>query len=121
MEKKKIVATEEFAYVETKRCIAHFNIAGFSHYDGCQVFSKLKIGTALRLVRDKENMHDADAVAIFYKNVKLGYIPASQNKMYADFLDMGYSYAFELLVQRCDPTAHPEQQITVALYLKKAN
>lgn len=108
-----------FTYEEKKRSIAYFHIAGFTHYEGCEVFSKLKVGTPLRLVREKDNMHDGDAVMIFYKDYKLGYIPASKNEMYADFLDMGYDDIFEIRVQSCDPHQHPEQQIGVQVSILK--
>jgi hypothetical protein len=35
------------------------------------------------------------------------------------FLDLGYSDIFEARIQSVDPTAHPEQQVSIVIYLKR--
>ena len=94
------------------------NVAAFSHHEGCVVFNELKIGTPLLLVREDENAYDHDAVAIFYGDTHIGYVPASKNEHLASMLDLGYGELFETYVQRLDPTAHPEQQVHVAIFIR---
>jgi hypothetical protein len=94
------------------------NVAGFSHYEGCTIFPELQIGTQLRLVREDENPYDHDAVAIFYGDTHMGYVPASDNEQLAMFLDMGYADMFEVCVQMLDPTCHPEHQVRVGIFVK---
>ena len=94
------------------------NVAGFAHYEGCIVFSELQIGTKLDLVREDENSYDHDAVAIFYGETHIGYVPSSKNEQLATMLDLGYSDLFETYVQSIDPTVHPEQQVHIGIFVK---
>ena len=84
------------------RHFGNFNIAGFTYGDGCMALSELKIGSSLRLERELENRFDPYAVAIYFDDQKLGYIPRGENEMIAKFLDLGYSKIFDLRVQRND-------------------
>lgn len=94
------------------------NVAGFAHYEGCIVFNELQIGTPLHLVREDENAYDHDAVAIFYGDTHIGYVPGSKNEQLATLLDLGYSDLFEVYVQRLDATSHPEQQVHIGIFVK---
>lgn len=94
------------------------NVAAFSHYEGCTVFNELHIGSQLCLIREDENAYDHDAVAIFYGNTHIGYVPGSKNEQLASMLDLGHGDLFEVYVQRLDPTAHPEQQVHVGIFIK---
>lgn len=108
--------------METKRKSnrQYFNchIAGFSHWEGCLVINELKLGAKLQLERDIHNPFDPYAVAIYYENTKLGYIPKSQNKDISIFLDMGHSDIFDVRVQSVSPDNHPESQVRVAIFIK---
>ena len=101
-----------------KELLVSCNVAGFSHYAGCVVFNELKIGTPLHLVREDENPHDHDAVAIFYGDTHIGYVPSSKNDQLATMLDLGYGDIFEVYVQGLDPMAHPENQVHVGIFVK---
>ena len=103
---------------KTKELFLSCNVAGFSHYEGCIVFDQLKIGSRMQLVREDENAYDHDAVAIFFGDSHLGYVPSSKNEQLATMLDLGHGDLFEVYVQRLDPTAHPEQQVHVAIFMK---
>ena len=106
---------------EKRSHFLHTNIAGFMYWDGYEVFDRLRAGTKLALVRECDNRHDSDAVAIYYKNCKLGYIPGCENEVFAKFLDMGHTDIFEAVVCRVCPDAHPEKQIFVNIYIKRNN
>jgi hypothetical protein len=101
-----------------KELFVSCNVAGFTHYDGCVVFNELKIGTPLQLVREDENAYDHDAVAIFYGNTHIGYVPSSKNEQLASMLDLGHSDLFEVYVQSIDSTAHPEEQVHIGIFVK---
>jgi len=64
----------------TKIAILDTHMAGFKHYDG-QFFDPnfLKPGTKLALKPEPNNKFDSKAIAIYYYNNKLGYIPQSEN------------------------------------------
>ena len=97
----------------------NFNIAGFSHYEGAFVFSKLKIGTPLQLINDEKNKYDAEAVAIYLKDKKLGYVPSSLNTTIYKILKMQHYDVFDVVVTQLAPEEHPEQQVRVAVFIKK--
>ena len=101
-----------------KELLVSCNVAGFSHYAGCVVFNELKIGTLLHLVREDENPHDHDAVAVFYGDTHIGYVPSSKNDQLATMLDLGYGDIFEVYVQGLDPMAHPENQVQIGIFMK---
>jgi len=96
-----------------KRHFNHFNIAGFTYYEGVEVFHELKIGTVLTAVAEPANQFDAYAVMLFYKDVKLGYIPRDSNKEVFKFLSCGHNELFEFRINRVDDKATPENQIGV--------
>lgn len=96
-----------------------FYIAGFTYYNGPLAFKKLSIGTPLKLKRERGNIHDDHAVEIFFKKDKLGYIPRWDNYEIAKLLDAGYKI-FSAVVQQISPHEYPEEQVRVAMYLKKA-
>ena len=95
------------------------NVAGFSYKQGCEVFNEMKVGTELRLVREDENPYDKNAVAIFYKETHIGYIPKHQNDTLAKLLDLGYDDIFETRIQAIDPTADLEHQVDVIVFIKR--
>ena len=88
-------------------------------WDGCEAFGELKNGTELKLVREPENKYDPEAVAIYYKDFKLGFVPSSENEKISRFLDMGYTDLFEVRVARLCEDAHPEKQVFVNIYIKR--
>ncbi|KJD31245.1 hypothetical protein PK35_15530 [Tamlana nanhaiensis] len=98
-----------------------FNIAGFSYYEGAIAFKKLQIGKKLNLKPEPKNVHDKHAVEIYFKTLKLGYIPRQDSRKIALLLKYGFD-KFQARIQCINPEAHPEAQIEVILYLveKKA-
>ena len=101
-----------------KEHLAHFDIAGFTYYDGAEAFRKLKIGTKLNLVLDEENKYDSRAIAIYFDKLKLGYIPRSENRIFYKLLKVGITN-FETSIQRIDASENPEHQIGVIVHLVK--
>lgn len=104
--------------MDKKRHFSTFYLAGFSYWDGCTVFNHLNVGTGLQLKFEPDNKFDAYAVAVYFEDHKLGYVPRSENKQISKFLEMGHSRIFEVRINQKDVTAHPEQQIGVIVYLK---
>lgn len=98
--------------------LTNFRIAGLSYFEGCEAFEMLKIGTKLDLVREPDNQFDPYAVAIYYGEYQLGYIPRGSNHDISKYLDMGLTDIYEMRITRITPDAHPEQQIEVILYIK---
>lgn len=98
------------------------HIAGFSHWEGCLVLGELKVGAKLELERELNNPFDPKAVAIYYGDTKLGYLPAADNEDISTFLDLGHTDLFEARVQAVSPEAtHPEKQVRVVVFIKGKN
>lgn len=95
-----------------------FHIAGFAYHDGLEVIHKLKPGTKVRLMKEIGNPYDANAVAIFYKEYKIGYVPKTHNAIFSKLLHFGYGNMFKAKIQMVDLENHPEQQIRVVVRLK---
>ena len=64
-------------------------LAGFKYYDGRDVWSELRVGDALRLVREPANPHDANAVRVEWNGRMLGYVPRRDNAHLARQMDRG--------------------------------
>ncbi|MBP7151868.1 MAG: HIRAN domain-containing protein [Paludibacteraceae bacterium] len=101
-----------------KRHYLNFDIAGFSYWEGCLVFNELKIGTELTLMREEDNKFDPYAVAIYYGESKIGFIPRNANHEISKFLELGHTDLFEARINRITPDAHTESQVGVIVYIK---
>ncbi|WP_448506936.1 HIRAN domain-containing protein [Immundisolibacter sp.] len=64
-------------------------LAGFQHHRAEGIWSFLRPGLELRLRREPWNRHDPLAVAVYYRQEKLGYLPRSDNAAVARWLDQG--------------------------------
>ena len=91
------------------------NVAAFTYCDGVEVFSQLKVGKEVRLVREDENPHDHNAVAVFFGDTHIGYIPRQQNETIAKLLEMGWDKIFECRISKINPEAHYENQIRLTI------
>ena len=98
--------------------LTNFHIAGFGYWDGCEAFEHLKIGTPLELVREVDNPFDPYAVAIYYGDYKLGFIPRGSNHDISKYLDMGLDDIYDVRITRISPDVHPENQIEVIVKIK---
>jgi len=63
------------------------HLAGFRHHEAPVFWPALRRGAPLNLVREAENPSDADAVAVYWRGRKLGYLPRGENLMAACLLD----------------------------------
>ena len=101
------------------RHFATFHIAGFTYYNGVDVFENLKIGTELALHAEPENRFDPLAIAIYYKKEKLGFVPRENNELICKFLNLGYTDLFEVKINQVTPETYPEKQIRVVVRIKE--
>lgn len=64
-------------------------VAGFQHHRGVAIWPFLREGEKLNLVRESINQHDPNAIAVYFRNDKLGYVPMRENATLAQMLDRG--------------------------------
>ncbi|GGL43448.1 HIRAN domain-containing protein [Sporolactobacillus putidus] len=103
---------------EPSKYFLDFHIAGFTYYDGLDVIEELTLGKSVDLVVEPDNPYDPEAVAIFYQNKKLGYIPKDRNTMISKILYFGHGDIFEAKIQFADKEQNPERQFRVVVKLK---
>ena len=105
------------------------HLAGRKYHDADEVWDELKVGTTLRMERDKDNRYDSNAVAVIYeqKDEKgnlvdeflIGYIPRTNNESIAGFLEMGWNDIFECRINKINPYAHPEDQVYLTIKIRR--
>lgn len=67
----------------------HLWLAGFQHHRAEGIWPFLRPGLELCLHREPWNRHDPLAVAVYYRQEKLGYLPRFDNAAVARWLDQG--------------------------------
>lgn len=115
--------------IAKKMYLMDCHLAGRKYHDADEVWDELKVGTVLRLERDKENRYDTNAVAVIYerKDEKgsvedeflIGYIPRDNNVMIANFLEMGWNDIFECRISKLNSEAHPEAQVNLTIKIRR--
>lgn len=89
------------------------NVAGIVFAEGAgKAIEGLNIGDRVELVREKDNRHDANAIAV-YAGVRIGYIPRKCNADIAAMMDEGR--IFEARVLSVDLDA-PQPSMEIALF-----
>ncbi|MGI6756101.1 MAG: HIRAN domain-containing protein [Atopobiaceae bacterium] len=105
---------------EPTRQLFTCNVAGFSHWYGAEVFSQLEPGTQLKLKSQPDNPFDPYAVEVYYKDVKLGYVPKACNGEISILMYFGHADVLEARVLAIYKEKHPEQQVSMGIYVTDA-
>ena len=90
-------------------------VRGFRYHEGPQVIQRIKEHDDLDLVRERDNAHDPDAVAVYWQGHKLGYLPMGENISLAAMLDHGL--LLEAEVAYTAPELPPWEQCFFSVYL----
>ena len=90
-------------------------IAGFQFHRGDSIWPSLDVGEELKLVRESANTHDPDAVAIYFHEEMLGYVPRAENSAIAQMLDRGESLEARISKLSTEGDAWERIRITIAL------
>lgn len=64
-----------------------YSIVGMNYIKTEDIVAALKPGAAITLVREPNNEHDKNAVAVWANGQRVGYIPKKQNLVLAQFID----------------------------------
>jgi hypothetical protein len=103
---------------ERSRNLLDCHIAGFTYYDGLDVVGNLKLGAQVALKSEPENPYDPDAVAIYFDETKLGYVPRAKNSYISNLLYFGHGDTLEAKINCHNPEANPENQFRVVIKIK---
>lgn len=91
------------------------HVAGFSYYQGRVVIDLIRPGDALTLQPEPHNHHDALALAIFWQQFKLGYVPHSVNQPVARLLAMGVPLTARVVATPASQV--PWQRVAFAVFM----
>jgi hypothetical protein len=91
-------------------------LAGFRYGEAPEVWSQLRKGDALELVREPANPHDANAVRVEWRGRKLGYVPRSENGALAWAMDRGE--ALKARVSRLIEHRNARRRLEFEVYLE---
>jgi hypothetical protein len=84
------------------------------HYGFVDLKDMLRSGDDLTLGRDHDNAYDFFAVGVFWKGVKLGYLPSTENIVIANLLDSGVS--MHVYIGKVDLQASPQHALSVVVF-----
>jgi hypothetical protein len=90
-------------------------VAGFQFHRGEAVWQTLTVGAPLALVREPNNSHDANAVAVYFQKDKLGYVPRGENSAIAQMLDRGERLS--ATISRLTIDEDPWQRVRFSVFL----
>ncbi len=91
-------------------------LAGFNYHQAPEVWQGMRIGDALTLEREPDNVHDASAISVQWRGHKLGYVPRAQNAALAWAMDRGES--LDARVSRLQPHRNPRKRIEFEVYVE---
>lgn len=91
-------------------------IRGMQHYDYQKVKQNIKEGDELTLIREQENIHDAFAVQVFYKELKLGYLPAYENIVIANMLDANAELSAKVSYHNEEENIYKMETLGIEIY-----
>jgi hypothetical protein len=85
--RKKAGAAPAPAITQVRLCSPY--IAGYMYYDGEDAEDLMQEGEMLFLEREPRNKYDRFAIAVYYRDAKLGYLPRYENRSVARIMDQG--------------------------------
>lgn len=91
-------------------------LAGFSYHQAPEVWQEMRIGDALRLEREPDNVHDMRAISVQWRGHKLGYVPRAHNAALAWAMDRGE--ILDARVSRLQPHRNPRKRIEFEVYVE---
>jgi len=91
-------------------------LAGYNYHAAPAVFATLRAGDELALRREADNPHDANAVSVYWREHKLGYVPRTQNATLAWAMDRGESVVAH--VSRLQAHRNPRERVEFEVFLR---
>lgn len=114
---------------EEKREFMECRVAGTSYHHVDDMLDTIYVGRKVHLVRDRENKHGKNAVAVSFNNPNqqdsddfdfsdnLGYIPRECNAALAGMLDIGWERAFDAYISEINPKSDYEK-LRITIHIK---
>jgi hypothetical protein len=91
-------------------------LAGFNYHQAPEVWQDMRVGDALGLEREPDNVHDPRAISVLWRGHKLGYVPRAQNAALAWAMDRGDN--LDARVSRVQPHRNPRKRIEFEVHVE---
>ena len=92
------------------------SIAGFQFYDGDHLWDQLSTGDMLQLIQEPDNHYDENAVEIYWRNSKLGYLPRVENTTIAQMMNQEQEITAKISNKR--ESFNPWGRLTIEVWLQ---
>ncbi|MDD9983216.1 MAG: HIRAN domain-containing protein [Gammaproteobacteria bacterium] len=99
---------------ERELLIQESPVAGFQYHDGESVWSRLSAGDSIELLREPANPYDRRAVAVYWGESKLGYVPRAANSACCQMLDRGERLTARIKRLRESPDPWKRVELSIA-------
>ena len=104
------------ALAETIRVLVQRSpLAGSQYYAANAVWTRIRVGDRLTLVREADNRHDRRAVRVEWQGQQLGYVPRAEYRAVSHALDARERLEGRVLHLRDDPD--PWRRVEFEVYL----
>ncbi len=105
---------------EPSKQIEQFELSSFKYHDGCMVLDQIRPGMKLDIMPEFDNPYDPNALALYFKGVRVGYVPRAHNWIPSQLVRFGHKDALEVRILQVAPEKDPGQQVRAALYVVDA-
>ena len=92
------------------------SIAGFQFYDGDHIWDQLSTGDILQLIQEPDNPYDENAVEIYWRNSKLGYLPCVENTAIAQMMNQEQEITAKISSKR--EGFNPWERLAIEVWLQ---
>lgn len=100
--------------------LEQFFVAGFRHYKGMEFLEFMQPNDLIELRREPENEHDECAIALYWQQEKIGFVPADLNELLSRLVD---AQALPLLgtITHLNKKVKPWESVAIAIYFLQDN
>jgi len=89
-------------------------VSAFQQHHGKRLYSRMRVGDPLQLVREPDNADDANAVRVEWHGHVIGYVPQLENEALARQFDFGNR--FEGRITRLSKHRDPNRRVEMEIY-----
>lgn len=90
-------------------------VRGFQYYEGPKIINQINKSGLLEMVREPNNQFDSCAIALFFNNQKIGFIPMESNEILSVLLDTKL-LNLQAEITHIEPNAADWESIHIAIY-----
>lgn len=91
-------------------------LAGSQYYLLNELQRNIQVGDPLELVREPENPHDPNAIAVRWRGQALGYLPRKENRAVAKAIDDGETV--RATVEAITADANPWKRLRISVFIE---